>query len=123
MTIRTVTCFVVECDACHATFDDNGDADLHFDSHDDALRYVTEHAGWNLSEHGHLLCPRCDAYIFCVERGHDWTPWTPCSCAGWIPEHFFDGCPLRRTCQRCEQVESVAFANLPTTDQPTPPGR
>jgi hypothetical protein len=119
--IRKLFCYVVICDACHHAFANDGD--LHFNSHDAALRYVTEHAGWNITEHGYLLCPHCDAYFHCVEHGHDWSPWAPCPCAGWIPEHSRAGCPLRRMCQRCDEVETVTLADLPTSDEPTTSGR
>jgi len=119
--ITRLFCHIAICDGCRTVFDDsNGDG--HFPSADEALQFVTQHAGWNLSEYGHLTCPRCDAYFFCVHHGHDWTDWAPCPCAGYIPGHHTNGCPLRRTCQRCDEIQTTAPTLPPRADESTTNG-
>lgn len=115
MSIRKISCYVVECDGCRDRFDDDGEGDAHFDSPDYALRYVTEHHGWRISDNGRIHCPRCHD---CGENGHQWGAWTPCACRGWIPEHFFTGCPLLRACRTCGHAERAALADLPTVGEP-----
>jgi hypothetical protein len=115
---------MVTCDTCRATFDEAGaDYVVHFDTEDDAIRYITEH-GWQLTDTGDPICFRCAATALCARDGHQYSEWTPCACHGAIPDHALFGCGLFRICWRdgCEHYETRTLAQLPTTQEPTTPG-
>ena len=125
MSIRRLTCHFVSCDACRTGLQDDDEGFIpHFDTPEAATDFAAD-AGWHVDIDGHLYCPRCIATVRCVTDGHDYTPWMPCVCRGRRPDHALFGCGLLRYCQRggCDAAEAATLATLPTTDEPTTPGR
>lgn len=125
MSINSRRCYVVTCDACRTGLEDRDEGFIpHFDTEDAALAYALDD-GWHIDVDGHLYCRRCVAIAWCLTDGHDYTPWMPCACQGAYPDHALWGCGLLRYCQRdgCDHAESATLASLPTTDEPTTPGR
>ena len=113
------------CDACRRELEDpDNDFVPHFDTADAATDYAL-HVGWQLDTDGHTYCHRCVATARCLTDGHDYTVWMPCICRGRHPDHALFGCGLLRYCQRdgCDAAETATLATLPTTDEPTTPGR
>ena len=125
MSAEQQTCWVLACDACRTHLQDpDEDYTLHFDTLDAATDYALT-VGWQLDTDGHAWCHRCVAIAVCLTDGHDYTPWMPCACNGTHPDHALWGCGLLRYCQRhgCDAAETATLATLPTTDEPTTPGR
>ena len=121
MSIRRIKCYVVTCDTCREMCT-GIDMDLHFGGPDEATTFITAW-GWTVSESGHIHCPTCSAQILCTTLGHLWGPWHCCACKGAIPHHVLYGCPLLRSCEQCDLTQESDLAHLPTTDEPTIPGR
>jgi len=124
MSTRRTTCYVATCDGCRLDFDESGPqgVTLHFDTENDALGAAVAD-GWQITEAGLLLCRLCLARRLnplCLERGHDYSDWTPCACQGRIPDHALFGCGLFRYCLRdhCDGHDAATLAALPTVDEP-----
>jgi len=115
--IRRITCYSITCTVCRTSYEED-DREVHFESADDAISAVTQHAGWTLTEAGNPVCHRCTADIRCARDGHDYSPWYPCACHGRIPDHALFGCGMFRFCHDCDHHETATLATLPTIEEP-----
>ena len=115
--IRRIACFLVECDTCRASLDDQTEGyTLHFDEDEQALIHLIE-GGWTVTTDGHLRCADCTAEHTCDAEGHQWGPWKVCACQGSIPAHQTSGCGLFRVCHRCAIGDDTSLDRLPITGQ------
>lgn len=120
MSIERICCYTLACDDCATPADiDNTDIGylLHFDTDQQALDWAADHS-WQITEDGHIRCPRCAAQHLCGTYGHLHTPWQPCPCRGQHPTHQNTGCPLVRVCEMCGQHDTATLAQLPTYVRP-----
>lgn len=126
MAVKSITCWLVECDECgtNLTCEDNEDGEWspHFDDAEHAGRHLYGDPnverdddanvwpplldGQRLDD-GRILCGQCNAKRLLAERGHNWMPWKQCNCYDpverrrLVNHHEATGrCPEYRYCQR-----------------------
>ena len=87
--IRHVPCITILCDDCGDDCWEEGTP--HWDSFDEARRWIAQHAdGWVFSD-TEQVCEHCATERLCKASGHAWGEWTP---------HYSDAMLSIRFCER-----------------------
>jgi hypothetical protein len=101
-------CVSVTCGACEEPYSDDDLGLVHFDSREDAAKWVTAE-GWTVLGET-IRCKGCALAEECAAKGCVWDDWWPCRCGchGDRPEPMNrdHGQPMEcRNCARCEDHE------------------
>jgi hypothetical protein len=99
--IHDKPCVTVLCDDCKdGCWDEMGTP--HFDSVDDAERWIRKNREPWLFTADTQLCSRCWARRICAQEGHDWGEWF---------ESASDKLTVWRYCERCSRPDYTVRAD------------
>jgi hypothetical protein len=99
--IHDKPCVTVLCDDCKdGCWDEMGTP--HFDSVDDADRWIRKNCEPWLFTADTQLCSRCWARRICAQEGHDWGEWF---------ESASDKLTVWRYCERCSRPDYTVRAD------------
>ena len=109
--------YTVRCAACPTPVGDENEAPLLWRDRDEATRMMAEwcdptvdpdpYSRWRQRSDGTYICGPCGTKQDCAGAGHQWGPWTACTCADTVTEHVEAGgqAPTTRWCQHCREQE------------------
>lgn len=110
----THTCVSVKCGGCKQPYEDDDLGQIHFDSYDEAVKWVTQ-MGWKV-DGDTARCKSCAASEECERKGHVWDEWWACRCGCHDrvqPTNKVHTQPMQcRCCARCDEMEERTHVDV-----------